>query len=47
MLMFALLQKRQLLDEGSRQWLYETFAWALRNFDAEIFRKQTILLLMA
>lgn len=41
--MFASLQKRELLDEGSRQWLYETFAWALRNFDAGIFRDQTIL----
>ena len=43
--MFGLLQKRQLLDDNSVQWLYESFAWALRNFDAEVFYNETILVI--
>ena len=43
--MFGLLQKRQLLDDNSVQWLFESFAWALRNFDAEVFYNETILVI--
>ncbi len=43
LLMFGLLQKRQLLDDDSVQWLFESFAWALRNFDADVFYNETIL----
>jgi hypothetical protein len=43
--MFGQLQKRQLLDEDSVQWLFESFAWALRNFDAEVFYNETILVI--
>jgi len=45
LLMFGLLQKRQLLDDDSRQWLFESFAWALRNFDAEVFYNETVLVI--
>ena len=41
--MLGLLQKRQLLDDDSVQWLFESFAWALRNFDADVFYNETIL----
>lgn len=43
--MFGLLQKRQLLDDNSMEWLYESFAWALRNFDADVFYNETVLVL--
>lgn len=43
--MFGLLQKRQLLEDNSVEWLYESFAWALRNFDAGVFYNQTVLVL--
>lgn len=43
--MFSLLQKRQLLDDNSVEWLFESFAWALRNFDADVFYDETILVI--
>ena len=43
--MFGLLQKRQLLDDDSVQWLFESFAWALRNFDADVFYNETVLVI--
>ncbi|MEN8213934.1 MAG: hypothetical protein ABFR19_06190 [Pseudomonadota bacterium] len=45
MTMFGLLQKRQLLDDDSVQWLFASFAWALRNFDAGVFYNETILVI--
>ena len=42
--MFSKLFKpTQLLDETSIAWMFDTFAWALRNFDAEVFYNETIL----
>ncbi len=42
--MFSTLFKpTKLLDEASIDWMFDTFAWALRNFDAEVFFKETIL----
>ena len=43
--MFGLLQKRRLLDDDSVQWLFESFSWALRNFDADVFYNETILVI--
>ena len=33
----------QLLDETSINWMFDTFAWALRHFDADVFFNETIL----
>jgi hypothetical protein len=42
--MFAnLFATKPVLDEASVQWIFETYAWALRNFEAEVFRDETIL----
>jgi hypothetical protein len=30
-------------DEASVQWLIDTYAWALRNFDADVFYDETVL----
>ena len=37
------LKPAQLLDEASIDWMFDTFAWALRNFGAEVFYNETIL----
>jgi len=40
---FPFLKPPQLLDEITVQWMFDSFAWALRNFDARLFVDQTIL----
>ena len=44
-MLFDLFRSRPLLDEESVIWLFELYEWALQNFDADIFFKQTILVL--
>jgi len=41
--LFNFLKSRPILDEESVQWLFELYEWALRNFDADIFFNQTVL----
>ncbi|WP_455207664.1 hypothetical protein [Kaarinaea lacus] len=41
--MFSLFQTKPLLDEESIQWMFDCYAWALRNFDAKVFFNETIL----
>lgn len=44
--MFAQLFNRQpLLDSGTQLWIFDTFAWALKNFDAEFFYRHSELIL--
>lgn len=38
-----IFSKAPLLDAESVQWLIDTYAWALRNFDASVFRDHTVL----
>ncbi len=38
-----ILKPPQLLDETSVLWMFDTFAWMLRNFDATVFSDETIL----
>jgi len=38
-----LLKPKACLDEASTLWLFDTFAWALRNLDARVFYDETIL----
>ncbi|OQX30285.1 MAG: hypothetical protein B0D96_08850 [Candidatus Sedimenticola endophacoides] len=40
---FGLFRPRPLLDEPSVEWMFDVFSWALRNLDAEVFRRHTIL----
>lgn len=42
-MIFGLLNRKPVLDEVTVQWMLDTFAWALRNFDAEVFLGETIL----
>ncbi|MBC8210118.1 MAG: hypothetical protein H8E21_03555 [Gammaproteobacteria bacterium] len=43
--MFGLFENKPLLEESSSQWLFDAFGWALDNFDAEIFYRDTVLVL--
>ncbi len=43
--MFGLFNKKALLEESETLWLFDTFKWALENFDSEFFYKETILVL--
>jgi hypothetical protein len=36
-------KKTELLDLESVHWMYDVFAWALRNFDAQVFFQETVL----
>ena len=38
-----LLKPKTCLDEETTLWLFDTFAWALRNLDAGVFYDETIL----
>lgn len=41
--MFGLFGSKPVVDEASREWLFESYAWALRNFGSDIFYEDTIL----
>lgn len=43
--MFGLFDKPPVLEASSSQWLFDAFAWALDNFDAEHFYNETVLVL--
>ena len=43
--MFDIFNREPVLDEESAQWLFEVYAWALKNFDADMFFNETILAL--
>jgi hypothetical protein len=43
--MFDWLKAASVLDEGTRQWLIDTFDWALRWGDAQVFFENTALIL--
>jgi len=42
---FGLFKPQPLLDEPTIDWMFDVFAWAMRNFDADVFREETILVL--
>jgi hypothetical protein len=41
---FGFLRSTPLLDEASIHWMFDSFEWALRNFDAEVFYHETRLI---
>jgi hypothetical protein len=42
---FSLFKTQPLLDAPTRQWLFDCYAWALQQFDAQVFRDETVLVL--
>lgn len=42
-MLLELFKSRPILDEESVEWLFDLYDWALRNFGAEIFFHQTVL----
>ena len=42
-MVFGFFEKKQLLDEDNIVWLFDTFSWALKNFDSNVFFKESIL----
>ncbi|VAX13395.1 hypothetical protein MNBD_GAMMA24-2132 [hydrothermal vent metagenome] len=44
-MIFGLFAKRELLADDTREWLFDNFAWALRNFDRDVFFNETILVI--
>jgi len=38
-----LLERRPLLEETYANWMFDIYAWALRNFDPVMFREETLL----
>jgi hypothetical protein len=41
--MFGLIKTKPLLDEDTTHWLFDAFAWSLKNFDANVFYHESIL----
>lgn len=41
--MFGLFENKPLFDESQTQWLFDSFAWSLENFDANYFFQHTVL----
>ena len=41
--MFSLFSRKPLLDEDATRWLFEAYAWALKNFGSDLFYEDTIL----
>lgn len=44
-MLLSLFKKKPLLDEATEKWLYDTYAWALHQFDAQVFRDESVLVL--
>ena len=44
-IMFGLFQNKPVIEEEHAQWLLDAYAWALENFDAELFYNDTVLVL--
>jgi hypothetical protein len=40
---FGFLQSKPVLDEESISWMFDCYAWALANFDARVFKEETVL----
>jgi len=41
--MFGFIKTKPLLEEDATHWVYDAFAWSLKNFDADVFFRETIL----
>jgi len=43
-MVFGLFGKQDLVDAEETRWLFDTFGWSLRNFDGEVFYRETRLI---
>jgi len=41
--MFSFLSKQPILDADAAAWILQTYAWALRNYDARVFFTESVL----
>jgi hypothetical protein len=41
----TLFKKKTLIDDESRQWLFDTFSWAVTHFNVKVFSQESILVL--
>ena len=44
-MLFGLIKEKPLLEEDTIQWLFETYEWALNNFDSDVFLNETTMIL--
>lgn len=44
-MVFSLFKSKPLLDEATVAWLFDCYAWALAQFDAQVFREESLLVL--
>ncbi len=42
-MVFGLLDKQPVIDDSSSEWIFNAYAWALQNFDADLFYSNTVL----
>jgi hypothetical protein len=42
-MLFGLLDRQPVLDETYAHWMFDVYAWGLRNFDPVMFRDETVL----
>lgn len=42
-MLLGLLDRRPLLGDADAHWMFDVYAWALRNFDPVMFREETVL----
>ncbi len=42
-MLFGLFNKQPVIDPSSSEWIFNAYGWALQNFDADLFRSETIL----
>lgn len=42
---FSLFKSKPLLDDATVQWLFDCYGWALQQFDARVFRDESVLVL--
>lgn len=43
LVVFGFLKRQSVFDEPAVQWLFHTYAWALENFDAQVFYHESVL----
>lgn len=44
-MLLSLFKQKPLLDDNTTQWITDTFAWALENFDLSVFKQESQLIL--
>lgn len=42
-MVFGLFNKKNVIDPSASEWIFNTYEWALQNFNADLFHSETIL----